>query len=45
MSRVWDVPLHAMLADSRQEALEGADVVLVSAWLQAEHEWLGVESS
>lgn len=36
----WNVPLHTRVAHSRAEALDGADVVLVSAWLREEHERL-----
>lgn len=34
------IPLQASVADSRAEALSGADLVLVSVWLQEEHERL-----
>ena len=40
VSRAWGVPLHSALAASRAEALDGADVVLASVWLQDEHERL-----
>lgn len=33
----WDVPLRAVVAPNRDEALAGADVVLVSVWLEEEH--------
>jgi len=36
----WHVPLQACVASSRAEALDGADVVLVSVWLREEHERL-----
>ena len=35
--RVWQVGLSASVAETRAEALEGADVVLVSVWLREEH--------
>ncbi len=38
--KAWGVPLHASVSGSRQEALQNADLVLVSAWLQEEHERL-----
>ncbi len=38
--RAWEVPLRATVAPSREAALEGADVVLVSVWLREEHERL-----
>jgi alpha-galactosidase/6-phospho-beta-glucosidase family protein len=34
------VPLHAYVAGERVEALDGADLVLVSAWLGTEHQRL-----
>lgn len=33
----WGVPIKVSVAGSRAEALEGADVVIVSVWLQEEH--------
>jgi len=38
--KAWGVPLRADVAGSRGEALKGADVVLLSVWLQEEHERL-----
>lgn len=38
--RDWGVPLRATVASSREAALDGADVVLVSVWLREEHERL-----
>jgi alpha-galactosidase/6-phospho-beta-glucosidase family protein len=35
--KAWDVPLRASVAASRAEALEGADLVMVSVWLAEEH--------
>ncbi|MHB1357565.1 MAG: family 4 glycosyl hydrolase, partial [Anaerolineae bacterium] len=34
----WGLPISVSVADSRVEALEGADAVLVSVWLQEEHD-------
>jgi alpha-galactosidase len=36
----WGVPLRASVATSREQVLEGADLVLGSVWLQDEHERL-----
>ncbi len=38
--RAWDVPIRGTVASSREAALEGADVALVSVWLREEHERL-----
>jgi len=38
LSQAWNIPLQVTTAKSRAEALEGADAVLVSVWLQQEHE-------
>lgn len=38
--KAWGVPLRACIADTRAEALEGADVVMLSVWLREEHERL-----
>lgn len=34
----WHIPMQVTVAHTREEALEGADVVLVSVWLQEEHD-------
>ena len=34
----WGVPIEVSVAGSRAEALEGADAVIVSVWLQEEHD-------
>ncbi|HZP80049.1 MAG TPA: hypothetical protein VFB21_00300 [Chthonomonadaceae bacterium] len=33
----WNVPVRATVAETREAALQGADVVLVSVWLHEEH--------
>lgn len=38
--KAWGVPIQGTVATSREAALEGADVVLVSVWLKEEHERL-----
>ena len=38
LRRAWNLPFQVTVATSREEALEGADVVLVCVWLQQEHE-------
>jgi alpha-galactosidase/6-phospho-beta-glucosidase family protein len=40
VGKAWHIPLHASVSESRQEALQNADMVLVSAWLEEEHERL-----
>ena len=37
LARAWEVPLHVSVCSERDQALAGADVVLVSVWLH-EHE-------
>jgi len=38
VQRAWDIPLWAVSAGSRAEVLEGADVVIVSVWLEDAHQ-------
>jgi alpha-galactosidase/6-phospho-beta-glucosidase family protein len=37
VARAWDVPIHASLPPTRDAALDGAGVVMVSVWLHGEH--------